>query len=266
MDVRSVDQGVLDALGWYLEPFEIPEYETGSQPLRILTEPSGNGELDYVYVRNLEEQFRGSLRGTLDWLFWDVHDVVGKLARDFLLIHSGAVSIGGRAVLIPADMDVGKSTLTTALLHAGAEYLSDELGAIDPVTGSIYPYPKRITLDEEALPFFPGLAERLGDRAGAMSSLIQRYVRPEDCGASVARPAPLGAVIFPSADREGPPRLEALGAGEAAIGLARNSRNLFRYGDRGVVLLGAITAGAQAYALHGGTPAERAEAILDRIG
>lgn len=256
----------MDALRWYLEPFETREYETGSRPLQIFTEADENDEAEYVYVRNLEEQFRGSLRGTLDWLFWDVHDLVGKLTRDFLLVHAGAVSIGGKAVLIPADMDVGKSTLTTALLRGGAEYLSDELGAVDPVTGSIYPYPKRITLDEESLRFFPELEGRLGDRAGVMSSLPQRYVRPEDCGSSVAPPAPLGAVVFPSPERDGPPRLEAIGAGEAAIGLARNSRNLYRYADRGVLLLGRTTAEAQAYVLHGGTPAERAEAILERVG
>ena len=186
--------------------------------------------------------------------------------RDFLLIHAGSVSVDGRAVLVPAEMDTGKSTLVTALLHAGATYLSDELGAIDPVTRKIYPYPKRITLDQEALRFFPGLEERLGDRTGAMATLLQRYVRAEDCGSSIAGPAPLGAVVFPTADRDGPPRLEPIAASEAAWLLASNARNLYRYADRGVLMLGEICAAASSYRLSGGTPGERADLLTERLG
>ncbi|HEX2296471.1 MAG TPA: hypothetical protein VHN37_14345 [Actinomycetota bacterium] len=258
----------MDALRWYLEPFQTGAYEPGSIPLQIYTEPAGDDSdrVDFVYVRNLEERFRGSLPGTLDWLFWDVHDLVSVWVRDFLLVHSGAVTIGDRAVLLPAEMDTGKSTLVTALLHAGAGYLSDELGAIDPVTRRVYPYPKRITLDDETLQFFPGLEERLSDRTGAMAVLRQRYVRPEDCGASIAGPAPLGALVFPTADREGPPRLEEVAAAESAWLLAANARNLYRYGDRGVLLLGEMCAGARAYRLSGGTPRERADLLMEQLG
>ncbi|HEV2755713.1 MAG TPA: hypothetical protein VG318_08035 [Actinomycetota bacterium] len=185
--------------------------------------------------------------------------------RDFLLIHSGAVTIGDRAVLVPAEMDTGKSTTVTALLRAGARYLSDELGALDPVTRNVYPYPKRITLDQETLAFFPGLEEGLGDRAGAMETLTQRYVRPEDCDSSIAAPAPLGAVVFPTKDREGPPRLEPVPASEAAWLLARNARNLYRYADRGVLMLGQMCGDAQAYRLSGGTPVERADLLMERL-
>ena len=185
--------------------------------------------------------------------------------RDFLLIHAGAVTIGDRAVLVPAEMDTGKSTTVTALLHSGARYLSDELGAIDPVTRNVYAYPKRITLDQDTLAFFPGLEERLGDRAGAMETLTQRYVRPEDCGSSIAAPAPLGAVVFPTKDREGPPRLEPIPSSEAAYLLARNARNLYRYADRGVLMLGQMCAEADAYRLSGGTPVERAALLMERL-
>lgn len=254
---------------WYLEPFEVPAYESGSIPLQIQTEPAPEGSndtTDFVYVRNVKEQFRGSLAGTLDWLFWDVHDLVSVWVRDFLLIHSGAVSVGGRALLIPAEMDVGKSTLVTALLHAGAQYLSDELGAIDPVTRKVYPYPKRITLDQESLRFFPGLEERLQDRAGVMEVLRQRYVRPEDCGSTVAAPAPLGAVVFPTPERDGPPRLEPVPASEAAYLLAANARNLYRYERRGVLMLAEACAEAGTYRLSGGTPRERAELLVEELG
>lgn len=227
--------------------------------------PDRAGDVDYVYVRNLEERFRGSRRGMLDWLFWDVHDLVGVWVRDFLLIHSGAVSVGGRGVLVPATMDTGKSTLVTALLHAGAAYLSDELAAIDPVTRNVYAYPKRITLDQETLRFFPGLEDRLADRAGAMETLTQRYVRPEDCGASVAAPAPVAALVFPTPERDGPARLEPIAAADAVQLLATHARNLYRYADRGVLMLAEMCGRAPAYRLSGGTPAERAAAVIERL-
>jgi hypothetical protein len=262
-----VDAELLDALRWYLEPFQTREFETGSIPLQIYTEVAeGSDEPDYVYVRNLNEQFRGSRRGTLDWLFWDVHDLVPVWVRDFLLVHSGAVTVGGKAVLVPAEMETGKSTLVTALLRAGAQYLSDELGAIDPVTRSVHAYPKRITLDQETLAFFPGLEESLGDRAGLMATLQQRFVRPEDCGSTISPPAPLGAVVFPTTDREGTPRLEPIASAEAAYLLSRNSRNLYRYAHRGVLMLGELCGEAQSFRLSGGTPSERADAIVQRLG
>jgi hypothetical protein len=47
--------------------------------------------------------------------------------------------------------------------------------------------------------------------------------------------------------------------------MAESSFNLYRYGERGVVLLSRIAAGAPAFELRGGTPADRADLISDRL-
>jgi hypothetical protein len=162
-------------------------------------------------------------------------------------------------------MDVGKSTLTTALVEAGFHYLSDEAAPVDPVTTRVYPFPKRISLDASALGFFRGLEDRLQDRQGLSSQLPQRYVAPEDLGGEVGGPAPAGWVVFLSAQRDGPARLVPVTRAEALQQLVRYTFNLEDYGERGMVLLSRLLADAQAYRLQGGDPRARASLLGEAL-
>src|SRR5207249_5616388 len=111
---------------------------------------------------------------------WAIQAAVPEHVRDFLCIHAGCVSRAGGGLLLPARRGCGKSTLTTALLLAGFGYLSDEVGAVDPVTGNLYPFEKLISLDQAALSFLPGVEERLCDRDGLTAAPNQRSARPQD--------------------------------------------------------------------------------------
>jgi hypothetical protein len=175
------------------------------------------------------------------------------------------VSRDGHGLLLPAGQDVGKSTLTVALLTLGFDYLSDEVGAIDPVTRRAYPFPKRVHLEPASLDFFPGLADRLGDRRGLNGRLLARFVAPLDVGARVGGPARPRWIVFLDPDRSGPPRLEPLTRAAAVERMAENSSNLYRYGDRGVVLLSRVAQEAGAFSLSGGNPIERAELLAERL-
>jgi hypothetical protein len=168
-------------------------------------------------------------------------------------------------MLLPAEMDAGKSSLTVALLQRGARYLSDELAAIDPVTAKAYPFPKRIWLDESGLRLFPDLAERLEDRTGLSAGLSQRYLRPEDLGSGIGDPTPVRWLIFPTADWDGPPRLTPIARAAAVQRMAERGLNLYRYAERGLALLGRVAAVSDAYRLTGGTPAQRADLLLERF-
>lgn len=196
---------------------------------------------------------------------WDIHAIVPKATRDFLDLHSGSLSRDGGGLLLPASQDVGKSTLTVALMASGFDYLSDEVGAIDPVTGRIYPFPKRVQLEPETLEFFPGLAERLDDRRGLTERLTARFVRPEDLGVRFGQPVPPRWIVFPEADRTGTPRLESVSRSAAVERMAENCSNLYRYGERGVILLSRVARAAEAFRLSGGTPKERAELLAERL-
>jgi hypothetical protein len=162
-------------------------------------------------------------------------------------------------------MDSGKSSLTLALLQQGFDYLSDEYGSLDPITGRVYPFQKRIALEQDSLRLFPGLEERLQDRLAPPIHLTKRFVRPEDIDARIGVPANVRWLVFPTAVWEGAPRLIPLTSAAAVEEMAASSFNLDRYHDRGVILLSRIAKGASAFRLEGGSPAERAALLAERL-
>jgi hypothetical protein len=260
--VRSTEPEWAEALAWHLEPFRIRDQ--GEQALEFWLYRREEDEGGYRYegseIRDWEE-----LSPALLHALWDVHGIVPRATRDFLDLHSGALARNGHGLLLPASQDVGKSTTSVALMAAGFDYLSDEVGAIDPVTGKLYPFPKKVQLDPEAMAFFPDLADRLDDRRGLTGRLLARFVSPADMGARVAEPARPRWIVFLEPDRTGPPRLEAVSRAAAVERMAENSSNLYRYGDRGVVLLSRVAQGAEAFSLSGGNPKERAELLAERL-
>jgi hypothetical protein len=204
------------------------------------------------------------LEAMLTFALWDLHAYVAKEVRDFLLLHAGSVTATDGAVLLPAEPEVGKSSTVAALLQRGFDYLSDELGVIDPVSGHAYSFEKRITLQPGSIRFFPGLEDGL-ERPPLTAALQDRYFTPEDLGSQVGRPAPIRGLVFLSEDREGPPRLTAISRAEAVERMARNAFNLDVYGERGVILLGRVAAQAETLRIDGGTAPERAEILAERF-
>jgi hypothetical protein len=215
------------------------------------------------YVHNGALVRTGLPRDLLNFAVWDIHTLAHQRTRDFLLLHAGAVVQDGRTVLLPASPESGKSSLVIALLELGFDYLSDELGAIDPLTARIHPFPKRISVAPESLGFFAGLAERLQDRAGLGSGLLKRYVRPEDLDAAVAGPAAVRVLVFPTSDHEGAARLTRLSRAEAVHRMTANSFNVPIFGERALALLSRLAREAPAFQLDGGTPRERAASIRE---
>jgi hypothetical protein len=233
----------------------------------VLAEDAEGDRPLYSYFRGDELKMKSrDLRRILAHAVWDIHASVPEKTRDFLLLHAGAVSRDGSSMLIPAEAGVGKSSLVAGLLNQGFRYLSDEAGVIDPVTGHAYPFPKHLSLDMGTVRLFPGLEDRLQDRGTPLSDRLEgRFVRPEDLAAEVGAPAAIRWLIFPTPERDGPPRLTPIPTSEAATRMARYSFNLYRYEARGVVLLSRVAADAEAFELTGGSVRERAE-LLAALG
>ena len=221
----------------------------------------------YSYFRGDELKVKSRHLGRiLAHAVWDIPASVPEKTRDFVLLHAGSVSRDGSSMLIPAEAGVGKSSLVAGLLSLGFRYLSDEAGVIDPVTGHAYPFPKRLSLDMGTVRLFPELEDRLQDRGTPLSDRLEgRFVRPEDLGAEVGAPGVIRWLIFPTPERDGPPRLTPISTSEAVSRMARYSFNLYRYEARGVVLLSRVAAEAEAFELSGGSVQERAE-LLASLG
>lgn len=84
-----------------------------------------------------------------------VKQLVRQIAVDrhpFLVsVHAGVVSFGNGCVLLPAAAGSGKTTLTAALIHAGAIYFSDEIALLDEATLAVSPVPLSLTVKDGSL-------------------------------------------------------------------------------------------------------------------
>lgn len=131
---------------------------------------------------------------------------LGAFARGCAFIHAGVVLHEGRALLFPGASRAGKSTLTAALVRAGATYVSDDVAVLG--------------LDGQARLLTRALTLR-ADMAGA-------FHRPDTPGPSVlhAGSAPVGAVLS-LAYRHGAPPLDLrpLSPGEAVLRLVAHAMN-----------------------------------------
>ena len=81
----------------------------------------------------------------LDILDSFIREHIATEAPDHVFVHAGAVAVDGAAVLFPGSSFSGKSTLTAALVRAGATYMSDEFAVLDAAGGAIA-YPRPISI------------------------------------------------------------------------------------------------------------------------
>jgi hypothetical protein len=87
-----------------------------------------------------------------------VGGLIAALAQTGVLaIHSGVVSVDGRAVVVAGRSGRGKTTLVLGLLRRGLDLLSDELALIAQDDRTVLPYPRGLHLRRQALDLFPEL-------------------------------------------------------------------------------------------------------------
>lgn len=115
------------------------------------------------------------------------HVLTHACSDDDVLFHAGAVARDGYAVVLPADQEAGKSTLTGALLDDGWAYLSDEGPAVTADL-DVLAYPKPLSLDQGSWPLFP---HRVPDDPAWHAA--QWQVVPEQ----VVETARIAALVFP---------------------------------------------------------------------
>lgn len=129
-----------------------------------------------------------------------VRSYISLHAPDLVFVHAGAVGYEGRAILIPGHSFTGKTTLTAALVRAGADYYSDEFAVLDR-DGLVHPYAKTLSLRPEGVQV-EHRVEELGGTAGEaplpIGLVVMTHFRP-------------GASWEPERLAQGPAVLEVLG-------------------------------------------------------
>ena len=101
---------------------------------------------------------------------------------EMTFVHAGVVAQDGRAIVLPGQSFSGKTTLTAALVRAGATYYSDEFAVFDP-EGRVHPYAKPLSIrvhreklqEEHPVESFNGVA---GKEPLAVGLLVVTSFRP----------------------------------------------------------------------------------------
>lgn len=154
--------------------------------------------------------------------------------RRHLLLHASAVEKDGKALVMTGASGSGKSTLAAMLGHKGWRFMGDEFVLIDLATGDAVPFPRLISLKNEAIGRVQATAfdGRFGPlMTGTPKGDVRHLVPPADAIASMKVPARPALLLFPSFGYE--PAVRDIGASEVFMRLTQASTNYVALGEAG---------------------------------
>jgi hypothetical protein len=199
--------------------------------------------------------------GLVDVVLWEIFQDALRIEREAVAIHAGAVSYKDRAVVFPAPMDTGKTTLVGALVCAGFDYLSDEAALIG-MDGTLFPFPKPLTFE----PGSDDLLPELRALARSAPGLLRQHVAADELRAgSRGIACEIGWVVALSRRAGARTSLRSLTRGEGLAALAENSFNLDRLGTPALDALGAVVRGASTMQLEVGNLQDAVQRIVELV-
>jgi hypothetical protein len=184
----------------------------------------------------------------LSVLLWHINRRVVEASPEWLLLHAAGAEIGGRAVLLPARMESGKTTLVAGLVRAGMRYLTDEAAALDPATLTIHPYPKPLSVDAGSWEVLSDLNP--GEAVPALYRRDQwavdvRSIRDD----AIGRNSRAALIVSPRYIRGGQTAFSPLRKAEALFLLTENAFNLEEHGAGGFDALARLVRSCACYRL-----------------
>jgi HprK-related kinase A len=152
--------------------------------------------------------------------------------RRFLLLHAATVERDGKALILTGHSGAGKSTLAALLGEHGWRLMGDEFALLDPDDGSLHPFPRAISLKNEAIGLFAHAdPDRLGPRIDGTPKGSIRHLRPRDEAiARMTEPARPALILFPGFGRDLAPAVRPVGAAEVFVRLTQASTNYVALG------------------------------------
>ena len=218
-----------------------------------------------LYFNGQPEVLSGSPRTTLSRLLWHVNRAAVASCADQVLVHAAAAEHDGRALLFPAPMEAGKTTLVAGLVRAGLRYLTDEAAAIDPGSLRVSGLAKPLTIDS-------GSWNVLAELEPAVDPQVKHYmdtrwhvdVRTIRTDALAVSAAP-AYVIVPRYVPGAKTALAALGRPQALVALCENSFNLNELGQGGLSALASVVRASSCYRLVVGDLRAATSLILDLL-
>ena len=185
--------------------------------------------------------------------------------RRHLLLHASAVEKDGKALIMTGASGSGKSTLSAMLGNKGWRFMGDEFVLLDLLTGEAVPFPRMISLKNEAIGAMQATAldARFGPlMTGTPKGDVRHLVPPADAIARMAEPAKPALLLFPSFGYD--PVVREIGASEVFMRLTQASTNYVALGEAGFTTLTRFikTVPARAIDYRDG---QEAEVLVDQL-
>lgn len=182
-----------------------------------------------------------------------------------LLMHAGAVSLGGRAVLLPGTSGSGKTTLAARLLLGGFAFLTDELALVLHESRRVLALPRPLNVKAAGRDAVAGLGDAQG--WSSLTSTVTTLLQPPAARVldTIADEQRLVAVVFPRYRTGMTPRLSPLSRSESGLrlmGCLLNARNLPEHGFPAVSAFARLV---PAYALEYGDATEAGKYVEEVI-
>jgi len=157
--------------------------------------------------------------------------------RRYLLLHAAVVERGGRALILTGESGAGKSTLAALLGERGWRLMGDEFALIDPATGLLHPFPRAVSLKNEAIGLFPDLtAERWGPSLAGTPKGTIRHLRPSpDAILRMTEPARPALLLFPRYGFK--EEVREIGQAEIFVRMTQASTNYVNLAEAGFTAL-----------------------------
>jgi HprK-related kinase A len=171
--------------------------------------------------------------------------------KRYLLLHAATVEREGKALLITGLSGAGKSTLSALLGEGGWRFMGDEFALLDLEEGDLHPFPRAVSLKNEALSLFPEVEpSRLGPELVGTPKGRIRHLRPnEEAIRRMGEPARPALILFPRFGRDLPPEVRPVGQAEVFVRLTQASTNYVALGEPGFAALEQLVASLPARAI-----------------
>ena len=267
--VGSAWSGPIRALDWlyadYPKPADgIPDFTVRLEPvsaLRRWVRPSVAIRGDFM----LPDAVPTSLAHGLLAAEMGMNLQVAMGERRFLLLHASSVERDGKVLLMTGESGSGKSTLSALLGEKGWRFMGDEFALIEPETGRAFPFPRPVSLKNEAVAEILRhvAAERLGpEMIGTPKGDIRHLKPPIEAIRRMGESGAPALLLFPRFGLERDVR--AVPPSEVFVRLTQASTNYTTLGERGFEALTNLVQGIPACAIDY-PDTETALALVDEL-
>ena len=185
----------------------------------------------------------------------------------YLSLHASSVERDGECVIFSAESGSGKSTLAAGLAYAGWRLLGDEFAFIEPGTGLARPYPRPVSLKNQAIDVMAAHApaDRFSRRYhGTPKGTLCYLLPPPESIARMDEPARPRCVVFPKFQAGCQPSIRFVRKPEAHIMLVASSTNYQTLGEAGFVAMADLLDACPAYEITYPSM-EAATALVEQI-